>query len=95
MAKINWTMQALEELADIHAYLSGNSEKYAEFTIDSILESVSQLEAFPFSGRIVSEMNIQTIREIILLKYRIIYQIIDDKVDIIAIRHSSKPFSTF
>jgi toxin ParE1/3/4 len=55
MAKVIWTFQALEDLADINHYLSQNSEKYADFIVTSILATTEQLEQFPNSGRIVPE----------------------------------------
>ena len=96
MAKVNWSMQSFENLAEINDFLSLNSEKYADFVVSSILEVTTQLEQFPHSGRVVPETRINTIREIIILKFRIIYQLEkDESVNIITIRHSSKPLSSF
>jgi addiction module RelE/StbE family toxin len=96
MAKVIWTFQAMEDLADINHYLSQNSEKYADFIVTSILAVTEQLEQFPNSGRIVPEMRINSIRELIVSKYRIIYQIVAlDSVSVLTIRHSSKPLSEF
>ena len=96
MAKVNWTMQAMEDLADIDAYISESSEKYADFVVSSIMATTDQIGLFPQSGRVVPETRINSIRELIILKYRIIYQIASiDKINILTIRHSSKPLSEF
>jgi toxin ParE1/3/4 len=96
MAKVVWTFQAMEDLYDIDHYLSQNSDKYADFVVDSILAVTEQLEHFPQSGRIVPEMRISTIRELIVMKYRIIYQIISfDEISVLTVRHSAKPLSEF
>jgi toxin ParE1/3/4 len=96
VAKVDWTFQALEDLAEIDHYLHANAAKYADFVISSVLEVTTQLEQFPKSGRIVPEMNIPSVRELIVLKYRIIYQMpSSDEVNILTIRHSSKPLNTF
>ncbi len=96
MAKVDWTFQALEDLAEIDHYLHSSSAKYADFVISSVLEVTTQLEQFPKSGRVVPEMNIRSIRELIVLKYRIIYQVASsEEINILTIRHSSKPLNTF
>lgn len=96
MAKVVWTLQAMEDLADINHYLSQNSEKYADFITTSILAITEQLEDFPQSGRVVPEMRVNNIREVIVSKYRIIYQIVSiDSLSILVVRHSSKPLSEF
>jgi toxin ParE1/3/4 len=96
MAKVNWTLQAMEDLADIEHYLGENSEKYADFVVTSVLEVTKQLALFPKSGRVVPEMNISSIRETIVLKYRVIYQMpSQNEVNILTIRHSGKPLSSF
>lgn len=45
---------------------------------------------FPLSGRIVPEMNIPQIREVVEGLYRIIYYIKADQIDILAIIHGSQ-----
>lgn len=92
MAKVNWTFQSLEDISDLAEYHAQHSEKYAEFIVDLILEKGKLLENFPHLGRIVPETNISTIRELIIKNYRVIYAVPDiDTVDILAVRHSSKP----
>ena len=71
MAKVNWTFQALEDMADIAAYHGQNSEQYSSFLIDSFFATEEQLTNFPYSGRIVPETNIPSIRELIVNKYRV------------------------
>jgi toxin ParE1/3/4 len=96
MAQVTWTFQAMEDLADINAFLSQNSEKYADFVTSAIFSITEQLQEFPYSGRIVPEMRIDIIREVVVAKYRIVYQIVsNDKINILTVRHSSKPFSAY
>lgn len=94
MAKVTWTFQSLEDMADIANYHEQNSEQYASFLIDSFFAAEDQLANFPKSGRIVPETNIPSIRELIVNKYRIIYSIPSpDEVNVLAVKHSSIPFS--
>ena len=75
MAKVTWTFQSLEDMADIANYHEQNSEQYASFLIDSFFATENQLANFPNSGRIVPETNTPSIRELIINKYRIIYSL--------------------
>lgn len=94
MAEINWSIQAWDELAEINFRLSEGSEKYANFIIDSVLSSVEYLQQFPHLGRVVPEMNMSTIRELIIQGYRLIYLVSPEKnIEILTIRHSSRPLS--
>lgn len=82
-------------LAEINFRLSENSETYSEFILSSILDAVDLLEQFPLMGRIVPETNIHSVRELIIQKYRIIYFVSSSTVvNILSVRHSSRPLST-
>jgi len=72
MAKVNWSFQALEDVNDIAEYLSQNSSRYAGHIVELILEKSELLKSFPELGRKVPESNINSIRELIIKKYRII-----------------------
>jgi plasmid stabilization system protein ParE len=72
MAQITWSLQAIEDLAEIEDYLALSSKRHAVLVVDSILEAVNLLEKFPEIGRIVPEMNIDNIRELIVKQYRVV-----------------------
>lgn len=54
-----------------------------------LFDTVERLSDFPESGRIVPEMGIRRIREIIYGSYRVIYSL-KDKVEILTVRHGSQ-----
>ena len=61
------------------------SKLYAKKTIQDIMEKTDILEAHPFIGRAIPELNDKAIREIAHLSYRIIYQLLDEQIYILAI----------
>lgn len=75
MAEIRWTVQALDDVEAIANYIARDSAHYAQFFATKIFDAVKRIEIFPESGRVVSEINQQDIREILLGNYRIIYRI--------------------
>jgi addiction module RelE/StbE family toxin len=90
MAKIIWSELALEDLKNIHEYISKDSLIYANRVIEKIILRIEQLEKFPRSGRVVPELNNISIRELIQYNYRIIYKVASQKVYIVSIHHSAK-----
>jgi len=92
MAEVNWALQAWDELAEVNDQLAKYSEHYADFVVDRIIEVVSLFKDFPRLGRVVPEINIQAIREVLVEKYRIVYIIMPNgNIEVLTVRHSSRP----
>jgi len=89
-----WTDQAVEQLVAIHAYVSQVSPEYADRLIDKITRRTEQIESFPTSGRVVPEMQLEQIRELIESGYRIIYYVGQQQVDILAVIHAAQKISS-
>ena len=92
MVEIIWTKQASEELELIFNYIKKDSYFYAESFVENILQSIETLEKFPKIGRIVPEIDDPDVREIIYTKYRIMYRINEDHVEILSIIHGSRKY---
>jgi len=85
--KLIWSLLALDRVSEIAEYISKDSPLSAERWINSIFNKVSRLQKYPESGRIVPELNITEIREIIYGNYRIIYRIRKESIIILTVRH--------
>ena len=48
------------------------------------------LSEFPYSGRIVPEVGKKTIRELLIYSFRLIYQVREDTILIVAVIHSKR-----
>ncbi|MEI6050439.1 MAG: type II toxin-antitoxin system RelE/ParE family toxin [Bacteroidota bacterium] len=91
MARLVWTEQSIDDLINIAEFIAKDSFKYSVIQIRRIRERAKILKTQPFSGRIVPETKNESIRELILGSYRIIYRIIsDDRIDILTVYHSAK-----
>jgi toxin ParE1/3/4 len=92
MVKVNWTFNALEDLANIAEYNALKSPRYAEVIVEKLLFATDILLKFPEIGRIVPEFGHPSIREIIHTPYRIVYKIISStQIDVITVHHASRP----
>lgn len=72
---IEWSPLALERAGEIAGYIALDKPSAAESWLDGLFESVERLEPHPMRGRVVPEVNIERIREIIYGAYRIIYRV--------------------
>lgn len=80
---------AKADLRGIYDFIAHDSKFYAKKVAQEITEKTDILELHPFIGRVVAEIGDETIREISLYAYRIIYQLIDEQVFILAILPAS------
>ena len=91
MARLNWTDQSIEDLINIADFIAKDSVKYSVIQLKRIRERAKLLRKQPLLGRVVPETKNESIRELILGSYRIIYRIISvERIDILTVHHSSK-----
>jgi addiction module RelE/StbE family toxin len=89
--KLEWSEPAVEDLRNLHAYISKDSIHYAAAFIERLLGSAERLIDFPESGRHVPEMPSENVRELIVHGYRIIYQIEgDSRVVVLTVVHGRR-----
>ena len=83
--QIIWTHEALEQLAAIENYISKDSpERKAKF-VDQLIEHAEALPDRPHMGRVVPEIANPDIRELIFKKYRIVYRLNADCIEILTV----------
>jgi addiction module RelE/StbE family toxin len=89
--KLEWSAPAVDDLRNLHAYISRDSPHYAAAFIERLLDAAEQLVDFPESGRQVPEMPLEGVRELIVQGYRIIYQIeADARVVVLTVVHGRR-----
>lgn len=82
--QIIWTRLALADLRDLVRYIARDDRENARRFGDLIVSKVDRLAAFPRIGRIVPEFRDDTLREIIVAPYRVVYEI-DDSARTLAV----------
>lgn len=96
MAGIIWSREARQDLDAIFLRLNTESESYSKRWLDDVFKKIELIQRFPNMGRKVPEIKVANVREILVAQYRIIYNVRNDEmVEVLAIRHSSKPLSEF
>jgi len=90
MVEIEWSSIAQNDLNKIIDYIAQDSLEYALLFYEQVREKVENLTQFPKMGRKVPELDDPNIRELILRNYRLIYQILGEKIQIVRLIHGSR-----
>lgn len=91
MVSIKWTSQAVDDLQEIYFYIAKSSRLFAKRQIDKIRNQTTVLKSHPKSGKPVPEYTHESVREILVGRYRLIYAIVDEnRIDILTVHHSSR-----
>jgi toxin ParE1/3/4 len=88
--KVRWTDKSRRHLRAIHDYIAADSPKYAARTLDRITRKGDSLKQFPWSGHVVPEYELETIRQVLEGNYRIIYRVTASVVEILAVIHAAR-----
>ena len=85
-----WTKDAVGQLAAIGQRLTSIAGSEASSRLlEGILDRGNQIADFPLSGRRVPEFDFTQVREVIQREYRILYHILPDRIEILAVVHGS------
>jgi len=96
MVRVNWTIQAVNDLKDIADYISKDSKVYAKRQVLKIRNSTIILKTNILVGRKVPEIQDEKIREILEGNYRIVYRIVsENQIDILTIHHCARDLTGF
>lgn len=89
-----WSIPARNDLKQIYDYISKDSKYYATNVAQQIISRANNLNKFPEIGRVVPEIGDVNVREIIIYSYRMIYEVVPNGVQILAIIHGKRDFSS-
>lgn len=87
---VKWTEHAKAQLRHIHNYIAQDSALYAKRVTQSIINKSLSIDGFPRTGKIVSELNDESIREVSLYSYRILFEIKPDYIEVLAVIHKRR-----
>ncbi|MCF6355915.1 MAG: type II toxin-antitoxin system RelE/ParE family toxin [Candidatus Polarisedimenticolaceae bacterium] len=85
-----WSEPAKADLRSIHDFIAHDSRHYAKKVVQDIREKTDILNELPKAGKKASELNDETVRELSLYSYRIIYEIKNHGVFVLAVVHKRR-----
>jgi plasmid stabilization system protein ParE len=85
-----WTEPAKTDLRSIHDFIAHDSRHYAKKVTQEIREKTDILDKLPRMGKMVAEIDDETVKELSLYSYRIIYEIRSEDVFVLAVVHKRR-----
>jgi len=83
--KILWTKEALLRLQEIEDYISKDNPAIAIEFVDKLITVAETLTDNPELGRVIPELSLEKIRELLYKNYRIVYLIKKSSIDILTV----------
>jgi toxin ParE1/3/4 len=91
--RVSWTRRARGDLAAVQSFVAQDSPDFAAVVVARIIAATDRLARFPESGRVVPELGIAEIREVIHRPYRIVYRLVGaDQLHVLTVHHSARRF---
>jgi len=90
MAQVIWAPSALDDVESIAEYIAKDSVEMASLFVSRLFDATDRLQEFPFSGRIIPEINNPDCREVIYGTYRIMYRVEKDEVWVTGVIHGAR-----
>ena len=91
MAEIVWSPSSIKDINAIAEYIAKDSLIAAKNMVELFFQKAEILSRFPHYGKQVAETKNSFLREILVGRYRIIYEVFsEDQVYILTVHHQSR-----
>jgi len=91
--RVVWAESAQLALDEVIAYIAADSRANALRVLESTLEAAGHLSTMAERGRVVPELNDPAVREVFVFRYRLMYRIEPDHVEVRAFVHGARDFA--
>jgi toxin ParE1/3/4 len=88
--RVVWTEHARRMLDDTVSYIAQDSRPAAERLLIQALEAAFSLEIFSERGRIVPELTQPNVRQLLVQRYRLLYEVTPAEVQVLAFVHGAR-----
>ncbi len=85
-----WTQEALDDIDAIAEFIARDSPTHAQQVVERLFELGDAIVDQPRAGRVVPELGNADIRERFLYSYRLIYEMSNDVILILAVIHGKR-----
>ncbi len=88
--RVVWSPEALEDIESIAQYIARDSGFYAKAVVSKLVSTAQAIPEAPLIGRIVPEIADASIRERLVYSYRMIYQLRENDILVVAVIHGKR-----
>ena len=92
---VAWSQAAQSALDEVMTYINQDSPANARRVLAAALEAAASLETLAERGRTVPELADPQVRELLVLKYRLLYRVSNDDVTVVAFLRGVRDFATW
>ena len=93
--EIIWTDPAWDDLENAAGYIAQDSKFYAAAFVQEIKEAAASLANFAERGQVVPEFGDESIRELLVKSYRLVYRVSDKQILILTLVHGAQRLRRF
>ena len=93
--EVIWTDPAWDDVENAADYIAQDSKFYAAAFVQEIKEAGASLANFAERGHVVPEFGEESIRELLVRSYRLVYKISDKQVLILTLVHGAQRLRRF
>lgn len=88
--KVVWTPKSRTRLQQIHDYIALDNPTAAKNLVATLIQQITTIADQPYAGTRVKEYQRDNIRELYNGRYRLIYRIRNNAVEVLTVRHSAR-----
>ena len=88
--RVIWLPSAVDDLDGIAANISPDSASYASAVVQRVLSAAADLRQFSDRGRALPEWDDNSVREIYVHNWRLIYQVTSHQVIVLTVIHGAR-----
>lgn len=93
--RVVWTQQARDALNEALEYIAQDSPSRARQLLTDCLAAAASLAELSERGQVVEEANRPEVRQLLVQRYRLLYELEDAEVHVLALLHGSRDFATW
>ena len=93
--EIIWTDPAWNDVENVADYIAQDSKFYAAAFVQETKEAAASLANFAERGQIVPEFGDESIRELLVRSYRLVYRVSEKQVLVLTLVHGAQRFRRF
>lgn len=91
---VRWSYTSKMDLLQIYNFISKDSVYYAKKVVNDIVDKSEYLAMFPNMGRTVEEIGEEDVKEIVIYSYRMIYRVVKEGINVLAIVHGKRKLTS-
>jgi plasmid stabilization system protein ParE len=83
--KVIWAEEAARRLTQIEEFIARDRPEAAARFVSHLVEKGNSLARWPYRGRMLPEISVPGLRELVVRGYRIVYRLGEDRVEILTV----------